>query len=260
MNRPASMAALSLSLSLSLLGPARASEAQKPAAAQQPPKEAAKPPATPPAAAAPSPAPKEAVDANEALYGVGLAVAKSLEVFSLTRPELDRVLSGIRDGWAEKPKAKLDARLQTAISDLARQRAPKAAEKAAAKEKVAGAPYLAKAAKEKGAQRTASGAIVIPIREGTGASPKATDKVKVNYTGALVNGQIFDSTAGRGPAELPLGAVVRCWSEAVQTMKVGGKSRIVCPPETAYGERGSPPAVPGNAVLTFEVELLDIVK
>ncbi len=246
MNRPIAVAALALSLSLH--APARAAEPPKPAE-------------QPPAASAPSAAPKQQpVDVNEALYGVGLAVAKSLEVFSLTRPELDRVLSGIRDGWAEKPKEKLDAKLQTAISDLARQRAPKAAEKAAAKEKTAGAPYLAKAAKEKGAARTASGAIVIPIREGTGASPKATDKVKVNYTGTLVNGQIFDSTTGRGPAEFPLGAVVRCWSEAVQTMKVGGKAKIVCPPETAYGDRGSPPAVPGNAVLTFEVELLEIVK
>ncbi len=243
-----------ITMAVVLAAPARGAEAPS-AAAPQPKKEAAKP-----AAPASPAAPKQPVDVKKTLYGVGLAIAKSLEVFSLTRAELDDVLSGIRDGWSEKPRAQLDPKLQAAISDLARQRAPKAAEKAAAKEKAAGGPYLAKASKEKGAKRTASGAIVIPIAEGTGASPKETDKVKVNYTGTLVGGQIFDSTAGRGPAEFPLKSVVRCWSEALQTMKVGGKAKIVCPPETAYGERGSPPAVPGNAVLTFEVELLDIVK
>jgi FKBP-type peptidyl-prolyl cis-trans isomerase len=247
------MKAVAAVLALALSAPAGGAEPPK-AAAQQPRQEAGKP-ATPAA-----PAPKQPVDVKRTLYGVGLAIAKSLEVFSLSQAELDHVLRGIRDGWAEKPKAQLDAKMQAAVNDLARQRAPKAAEKAAAKEKAAGGPYLAKVAKEKGAKRTGSGAIVITIVEGKGASPKETDKVKVSYTGSLVNGQVFDSTAGRGPAEFPLKAVVRCWGEALQTMKVGGKAKIVCPPETAYGERGSPPAVPGNAVLTFEVELLDIVK
>ncbi len=82
----------------------------------------------------------------------------------------------------------------------------------------------------------------------------------MNYTGKLVNGRVFDSSVGRGPAEFPLNGVIPCWKEAVQLMKVGGKATIVCPASIAYGERGSPPAVPGNAVLTFDVELLDIVK
>ncbi len=243
-------AAVATALALALATPARSAEAPA-----QPKKDAAKPaaPATPAA-------PKTALDPKTTLYGVGLAIAKSLEVFSLTPAELDDVVRGIRDGWAEKPKAQLDSRMQVAINDLARQRAPMAAEKAAAKERTVSGPYLAKMSKEKGAKRTASGAIVITTVEGTGASPGEADKVKVNYTGTLVNGQIFDSTAGRGPAEFPLKGVVRCWTEALQTMKVGGKAKVVCPPETAYGERGSPPAVPGNAVLTFEVELLAIVK
>lgn len=219
-------------------------------AQQQPQKGAA--PVAPPAA--------KPADTNKTLYGVGLAVAKSLEVFSLTPAELDTVLRGVRDGWAGKPKQQLDTQLQAAINDLARARAPKAAEKAAAREKAAGAPYLARMAKEKSAKKTASGAIVIPIQEGTGATPKETDKVKVNYTGRLVSGDVFDSSAGRGPTEFPLNGVVKCWTEGLQQMKVGGKAKLVCPPETAYGERGSPPAVPGNAVLTFDVELLDIVK
>lgn len=206
-------------------------------------------------------APQSPADVNRTLYAVGLAIAQSLDVFSLTAPELDTVLRGLRDGHAGKPKFELDAKTQTAVNELARARAPKAIERASQKEKDAGAPYLAKVAKEKGARKTASGAIVVPEKEGTGASPKETDKVKVNYTGRLVSGRVFDTSTGRGPAEFPLNGVIKCWSEALQTMKVGGKAKVVCPSEIAYGERGQPQAgIPGHAVLTFDVELLEIVK
>jgi FKBP-type peptidyl-prolyl cis-trans isomerase len=201
---------------------------------------------------------QEAQDTNRTLYGVGLAIARSLETFALTPAELEHVLNGIRDGAAGKPKMPLDQKLQASVNDLARTRAAKAAEAGAAREKQAGAPYLARMAKEPKARKTASGAIVIPVKEGTGRSPKPTDTVKVNYTGTLVNGTVFDSSEGRGPAEFPLDQVIRCWTEALQTMKVGGRARVVCPPEIAYGERGNPPVIPGNAVLTFEVELLDV--
>lgn len=255
--------AIALAVSLSL--PFRASAAEPPKQATPAPQgggQAEKPAATPPApkpAQPPAPAKPSPAEVNRTLYAVGLAVAKSLEVFDLTPAELDTVLRGIREGWAGKPKAQLDAKTQQAVNDLARARAPKSAEKASAREKAAGAPYLAKMAAEKGAKKTPSGAIVIPVVEGTGPSPQPTDKVKVNYTGTLVNGQVFDSSAGRGPAEFPLNGVIKCWGEAVPTMKVGGKAKIVCPPEIAYGATGNGP-VPGNAVLTFEVELLEIVK
>ncbi len=242
-----------------------------PAAAQEPKSDAAKPEAAKPGAGKPeagaaggADAQKQAapakVDTAKALYGLGLAVARSLDTFSLSPGELDQVIKGIRDGVSGKPKMALDQSVQTAVNDLARARAPKAAEKAAAKEKAAGGPYLAKMAATPGAKKTPSGAIVITEKEGTGAAPKDTDKVKVNYTGTLVNGMVFDSSQGRGPAEFPLNQVVKCWTEALQLMKVGGKAKIVCPSEIAYGERGSPPVIPGNSVLTFEVELLDIVK
>ena len=220
---------------------------------------AAEKPAAKPADKSPGPAAQKTTDSNKALYGVGLAVASSLDVFSLSQAELETVLKGVRDGWAGKPKFQLDAAMQAAVNDLARARAPKAQEKAAAREKQLGAPYLAKAAKESGAKKTASGAIVIPIKEGTGPSPTVNDKVKVNYTGTLVSGRVFDSTAQRGPAEFPLGQVIKCWTEGLQMMKVGGKARIVCPSDIAYGPSGNA-GIPGNAVLTFEVELLDIVK
>ena len=198
-------------------------------------------------------------DTEKALYGVGLAVSSSLEVFNLTQSELETVIKGIRDGQAGKPKAQLDAALQQQVNDLARSRAPKAAEKASAREKKDGAAYLAKMEKEKGAIKTASGAIVIPQKEGTGASPVATDKVKVNYTGTLVSGRVFDTSKNRGPAEFPLGNVIKCWTEALQKMKVGGTAKVVCPSDIAYGPNGNA-GIPGNAVLTFEVELLEVVK
>lgn len=245
------LAAALLSVALAHAGAALAEEPAKPAA----PKADAKPDAAKPAQKA-----EAKPDDQKTLYGVGLAIARSLETFALTPAELDQVVKGIRDGVGGKPKAAFDPKLQSAINDLARARAPKAAEKAANREKDAGAPYLARMAKDPKAKKTASGAIVIPEQEGNGAQPKETDKVKVNYTGTLVNGTVFDSSQGRGPAEFPLNQVVKCWTEALQMMKVGGKAKVVCPAALAYGERGNPPVIPGNAVLTFEVELLDIVK
>jgi FKBP-type peptidyl-prolyl cis-trans isomerase len=200
--------------------------------------------------------PAERKDDPKTLYAVGLAVAKSLEPFSLTQPELETVLKGIRDGVEGHPKAKLEEQ-QNAINELARVRLAKAGEK----EKAKGAGYLEKMAKEPGAQKTASGLIYIPVKEGTGANPAATDKVKVNYRGTLTDGKVFDASANHGgPAEFPLNGVIPCWTEGLQKMKVGGKARLVCPATIAYGDRGAPPVIPGNAVLTFEVELVSIVK
>lgn len=110
-------------------------------------------------------------------------------------------------------------------------------------------------------ERTASGLIYRSLKDGTGASPTATDTVRVHYRGTLTNGTEFDSSYGRGqPAEFPLNRVIKCWTEGVQKMKVGGKARLTCPPEIAYGSRGAGSAVPPNATLIFEVELLDIKK
>ena len=231
-------------------------------AAAAAPVRAADAPPTPAKPAPPKPAPAKPLspaETEKALYGLGLAVANSLEVFNLSSAELETVLRGVREGWAGKPKAQLDTTLQQRINELAIARAPRAAEKTAAREQEAGAAYLAKMAKERGARKTPSGAIVIPEKEGSGANPAPTDKVKVNYTGTLVSGRVFDSTAQRGPAEFPLRGVIRCWTEAIPTLKVGGKARIVCPSEIAYGASGTA-GIPGNAVLTFDVELLEIVK
>lgn len=121
--------------------------------------------------------------------------------------------------------------------------------------------FLDKAAAEPGAIKTASGLVYRVITAGSGASPKATDTVKVNYRGTLINGKEFDSSYARNePAEFPLNMVIPCWTEGVQMMKVGGKSQLVCPASIAYGEGGAPPDIPGGATLVFEIELLGITK
>ena len=120
-------------------------------------------------------------------------------------------------------------------------------------------PITAAAAQEAGAVVTASGLVYRSLREGTGASPQATDRVKVHYRGTLPDGKEFDSSYQRNEAiEFRLNGVIKCWTEGVQKMKVGGKSKLTCPPAIAYGERGAGGVIPPNATLIFEVELLGI--
>jgi len=111
------------------------------------------------------------------------------------------------------------------------------------------------------AETLPSGVKVVHTTDGTGLQPKATDTVKVHYRGTLADGKEFDSSYKRGaPATFPLNRVVPCWTEGVQKIKVGGKATLTCPPATAYGERGAGNAVPPNATLTFDIELLAIEK
>ncbi len=106
-----------------------------------------------------------------------------------------------------------------------------------------------------------SGVKIVHTQAGNGPFPKASDAVTVHYRGTLADGKEFDSSYKRGaPATFPLNRVVPCWTEGMQKIKVGGKATLTCPPATAYGERGAGSAVPPNATLTFEVELLSIAK
>jgi FKBP-type peptidyl-prolyl cis-trans isomerase FkpA/FKBP-type peptidyl-prolyl cis-trans isomerase FklB len=131
----------------------------------------------------------------------------------------------------------------------------------AAVEHKTGADFLAKAAAAPGATKTESGLVITTLTPGTGAVPTTDDTVRVHYHGTLIDGTVFDSSVQRGqPATFPLKGVIKCWTEGVQRMHVGGKSRLVCPPQIAYGDRGSPPRIKPGATLVFEVELLDIVK
>jgi len=118
---------------------------------------------------------------------------------------------------------------------------------------------IVKAAKEKGAVKTSSGMVYLSIKDGKGKSPTAASTVEVNYRGTLTNGKEFDSSYKRNQSiSFPLTGVIPCWTEGVQMMKVGGKAKLVCPPELAYGSRGAGSDVPPNATLIFEVELLGI--
>ncbi|WHZ24537.1 MAG: FKBP-type peptidyl-prolyl cis-trans isomerase FkpA precursor [Nitrospira sp.] len=196
-------------------------------------------------------------DEQKTLYALGIAISQSLGPFTLNEPELEFVKAGLVDGVLKRPQ-KVDLQVfGPKIQELQQRRASALAEV----EKKAGAGFLAKAAAEPGAKKTESGAIITTIKEGKGATPKATDTVKVHYHGTLTDGTVFDSSVKRGePATFPLNQVIKCWTEGVQLIKVGGKSRLVCPSAIAYGDRGSPPVIKPGATLVFEVELLDIVK
>ncbi len=201
--------------------------------------------------------PELKTEEQKTLYALGLVIAQNLATFALSPADLEVVKAGISDGVANKEK-KVDLQAYgPKIQELQRSRVTAAA----VPERKAGQAYVDKAAAEKGAVKTPSGAVVTTLKPGTGPSPAATDKVKVHYQGTLLDGTVFDSSIQRGePITFPLSGVIKCWSEGVQQMKVGGKSRLVCPADTAYGDRGAPPKIKPGATLVFEVELLEIVK
>ena len=199
----------------------------------------------------------ELTEEQKTLYALGVAVSQSLGDFALTEKELAVVVSGLTDGTLKRPIQVDMQAYGPKLQQLAQARAATVAEQ----EKKAGTAYVAKAAATPGATKTESGAVVQTIKEGKGPTPTAADKVKVHYHGTLVDGTVFDSSVQRGePATFPLSGVIKCWTEGVQKIKVGGKSRLVCPANLAYGERGSPPVIKPGATLVFEVELLEIVK
>lgn len=209
-------------------------------------------------AQAPPPKPPDAsasmTDDEKTIYALGLSVARSLAQFDLTPAETELVRRALADAAAGKPAVDLNT-WGPKIQPLAQARAAKVSER----EKTASAAYLAKAAAESGAVKTDSGLIYRETKAGAGESPKATDTVKVHYRGTLVNGTEFDSSYSRNqPAQFPLNGVIKCWTEGVQKMKVGGKAVLVCPSDLAYGDQGRP-SIPGGAALIFEIELLEIV-
>jgi FKBP-type peptidyl-prolyl cis-trans isomerase len=187
---------------------------------------------------------------EKALYALGVAVSQNLAPFNLSPVELEMVKAGLTDSALHKP-TKVDPQAYY----------PKLREMQSTRAAAAGKAALDKAAAEKGAKRTPSGLVINTIKEGTGPAPKATDTVKVHYHGTLPDGKVFDSSVQRNePASFPLNGVIPCWTEGVQMMKVGGKSKLVCPATLAYGDRGAPPDIGPGATLIFEVELLGIEK
>jgi FKBP-type peptidyl-prolyl cis-trans isomerase FkpA/FKBP-type peptidyl-prolyl cis-trans isomerase FklB len=193
---------------------------------------------------------------QKTLYAIGLAVSSGLAPFALSATDLELVKAGITDGVLNRQR---QVDLQAYMPRIQEMQKARASVVAAAEQK-AGQAVLDKAAGEKGATKTPSGLVIVPIKPGTGPSPKATDRVKVHYKGSLRDGTEFDSSLTRGEAaSFHLNRVVPCWTEGVQKMKVGGKARLVCPAELGYGERGVPGRIPAGAALVFEVELLEIL-
>jgi FKBP-type peptidyl-prolyl cis-trans isomerase FkpA len=210
-----------------------------------------------PVTAADAPAKPPATEEEKTLYALGLMLSRNLQAFELSPAELGMVMQGISDGATsgKTPAVKLEE-YAPKVQALGQAKS----DKRASVEKEKGTAFLAAEAAKPGVSKTESGALYTETVAGTGASPVATDKVKVHYRGTLIDGTEFDSSIARGqPAEFPLNGVIKCWTEGVQKMKVGGKARLVCPSDIAYGDRGRP-SIPPGATLVFEVELLEIVK
>jgi FKBP-type peptidyl-prolyl cis-trans isomerase len=196
-------------------------------------------------------------DSDKEIYALGLSVARNLSIFNLNESELQTLEAGISDGVLNKPPKVDLSTYGPKLQDLARTRSTQMAEA----EKKASEDFLSKAAAEPGAVKTSSGLIYTEIAPGEGPSPTADSIVKVNYKGTLRDGTVFDSSYERKtPATFAVKQVIPCWTEGLQKMKVGGKAKLVCPSPIAYGDRGMPGAIKPGAVLTFDVELLEIVK
>jgi len=196
-------------------------------------------------------------DDQKVFYTVGYSMAERMKNLSLTDKEISALTAGLRDA-AKGGDAKLKLQeYRPKVRTLFETRM----KAVASNEKKSGVSYLEKFSKEKGVTKTESGLAYKILKEGTGAYPKATDNVEVHYHGTLINGTVFDSSKDRGKTvTFPLNQVIKGWTEGVQKVKEGGKIKLVIPSDLAYGDNGAPPKIPGGATLTFEVELVKIVK
>jgi FKBP-type peptidyl-prolyl cis-trans isomerase FkpA len=197
-------------------------------------------------------------DSDMTLYALGYSQGQQLKsVFSLTKTEFEVLKKGMADALNGSKSAVPLETYGPKISELVKTRATEAAKV----NKAEGDKYAAKIAKESKATTTDSGMVYKELKSGKGASPKEVDNVKVHYRGTLIDGTEFDSSYKRNqPTEFGLKSVIKCWTEGLQKMKVGGKARLICPSSIAYGDTGRPPTIPAGATLVFDVELLGITS
>lgn len=198
-----------------------------------------------------------ATDEQKTIYAMGYELSKMIAPYNLGEKDLPAFQKGLADGVMKaEPAISLEAFGGQKFAELAKSRAAELAEA----EKKEAEPFLEKAAAEPGAKKTESGLIYVELTPGTGAQPTASDQVKVHYTGTLIDGTVFDSSVERGqPAIFPLGSVIKCWTEGLQLMKQGGKAKLTCPPDIAYGDAQKGPQIKPGSTLVFEVELLEIL-
>lgn len=191
------------------------------------------------------------------LYFLGVALARSIQPFGLSSEEIETVKLGLTE-MLKGEATDLDPQTYGArLQALQKERM----KLALVEEQKVAAAFLEEQAKLPGAEKMESGLIMTELKPGTGEAPTESSRVRVHYVGTLRDGTEFDSSVRRGqPAEFALNGVIPCWTQALSKMKVGGKSRLVCPSKIAYGDRGHPPAIPGGAALVFEVELLEILE
>jgi len=192
---------------------------------------------------------------DKTLYALGLLLANQLGALKLTPAELQTIEAGITDGvlknkplveleaYGPKIKPFADARMAASLAD----------------EKKKGAAYLETIAAKPGVKKTESGLLIETVSAGTGKSPVAGEKAKVNYKGTLIDGTVFDSSEKHGgPYGVTVGGqIIKCWNDALVLMKVGGKAKIYCPTELAYGDRPNG-EIPAGAALIFDLELVEI--
>jgi len=191
---------------------------------------------------------------DRTLYAFGVMIAARMPKFNPTPQEIDKIVAGLKDGiQGQEPRVamadyaeKMDSFFQQRMAE------------ASATETAAGTRFREEIENQSGAVTSDTGVIYIEIEAGSGAQPVDGDSVKVHYEGTLRDGTVFDSSIARGePATFQVDGVVPCFSEGLKKMKAGGKARLVCPPEQAYGNRGTP-RIPPGATLSFEVQLLEV--
>ena len=212
-------------------------------------------PAAPAAAEAPKYTDEQVFEAFGYLVGQRIGISElgvSEAEKAAAMRGLEAAFSGVKDKYSPET---FGPEIQRVLGGRQQVAQAKAAEKAQGE----AAAYFEELKKNPAVKSTASGLYYEILTEGTGAKPKATDTVKVHYTGKLVNGTVFDSSVQRGePAEFPLNGVIPGWTEGLQLIGVGGKAKLHIPSKLGYGEQGAGGMIPPNSTLVFEVELLEI--
>lgn len=202
-------------------------------------------------------------DAQKFGYAIGVDIGKSLSPVK-DEVDIDALVAGLDEALAGKEPRLSDEEREKVKSEVTRKLQQKQVEERTAKAaaaKTAGETFLAENGKREGVKTTASGLQYEIVTEGSGATPKATDKVTVHYKGTLIDGTEFDSSYARGqPVTFPLGNVIPGWTEGLQLVKTGGKAKLYIPSSLGYGERGAGAKIGPNETLVFEVELIAIEK